>query len=357
MTKDFKLKPLAIGSLPFKNVEKAMNIIKKDFSQIPFFPQLAAINKCEDMMSQVLEGFPGINFLGNQQTSSINLEDDNFYTALEEFFTDYEEIMSDTNSELLDKYGISKKFSSTFPLFLDIIKETKPNYAKGQIVGAFTLASALTDNNGTPFIFDETLRDIVIKLLNLKVLWIIKQMKKANPQITPIIFMDEPTISQMGTSAYLTIKNEDVCLMIKEISDVIKQNGGLSAIHCCGKCEWSIPIEAGVNILNLDAYSFSQHFSLYSQNIEKFLNDGGKIVWGIVPTLDSEVLSTITVQDLVKIFENSVNYLTNKGIDEKLITDNSLVTSSCGAGSLTDELAQRAMDLIKELSDTLREKY
>ncbi len=357
MSKDLKLKPIAIGSLPYKEAEKAIDIVRKDFSEIPFFPQLANISRYEDMMIQVLEGFPGIHIMENQEDLSVNPEDDNFYTALEEFFTDYEEIMADTNSKLLDKYGISDVCSSTLPLLLDIIKETKPEYAKGQIVGPFTLAAALADNNGTPLVFDETLRDIVVKLLSLKALWIIKQMKKTNSEITPIIFMDEPSISQLGTSAYLTIKNEDVRLMLKEISDIIKQNGGLSAIHCCGKCEWTIPVEAGINILNLDAYSFSEHFSIYAKDIKKFLNNGGKIVWGLVPTLDSNVLSTISADDLVKKFENSVTYLTNKGIDEKLITDNSLVTSSCGAGSLTDELAQRAMDLIKELSDILRERF
>ena len=65
----------------------------------------------------------------------------------------------------------------------------------------------------------------------------------------------------------------------------------------------------------------------------------------------------ITLDDLVQNFENSVKYLTKKGIDEKLVIDNSLVTSSCGAGSLNIDLAQKAMDLVFGLSNELRKRF
>ena len=34
---DLKLQALAIGSLPHNDVQKAMAVVKKDFSEIPFF--------------------------------------------------------------------------------------------------------------------------------------------------------------------------------------------------------------------------------------------------------------------------------------------------------------------------------
>jgi len=357
VTDNLKLKPIAIGSLPCDNIEDAMNIVKRDFYEIPFFPQLARVQKNEDMIVQLLEGMPGIDFSKNPPELIIDPESEAFYEDLEQFFADYEEISANPDSELLNKYGISKEFSSTFPELLKIVSKSKPQYAKGQVVGPFTLSTSLNDISGNSLIFDETLRDIVIKLLCLKVLWQIKQIKRANPSTTPIIFLDEPSISQLGTSAYITIPDSDVLEMLKEICTVIKQNGGISAIHCCGKCDWSIPIKSGVDMINIDAYSFGKHLSLFANDIDKFIENGGKIVWGLVPTLDYAALSRITVEDLVKKFKTSVNYLTNKGINEKLVIDNSLVTSSCGAGALTVELAQRAMDLVKELSDTLRERF
>lgn len=352
---NLKLQALAIGSLPHNTVESAMEVVKKDFSEIPFYPQLSNINRNEDMTIQFLEGLP--SFLPSNESFEIYTESEKFFEDLESFFTDYEEIIADTDTEILEKYAISKEFSSTFPEFEKIIKNTKPQYAKAQIIGPFTLAAMLTDQNGINAIFDETLREIVVKLLTLKVLWQIKHIKQANPTTIPIIFMDEPTLSQLGTSAYLTISEKDVVDMLAEISEIIHQNGGISAIHCCGKCDWTILIKAKADIINFDAFAFSEHLGLFAQEIDKFLQDGGKLAWGLVPTLDVEALKNITLADLIKDFEQGIKYLTNKGIDEKLIIDNSLITSSCGAGSLSVELAQKAMDLVFELSNELRKRF
>ena len=352
---NLKLQALAIGSLPHNTVESAMEVVKKDFSEIPFYPQLSNINRNEDMTIQFLEGLP--SFLPSNESFEIDTESEKFFEDLESFFTDYEEIIADTDTEILEKYAISKEFSSTFPEFEKIIKNTKPQYAKAQIIGPFTLAAMLTDQNGINAIFDETLREIVVKLLTLKVLWQIKHIKQANPTTIPIIFMDEPTLSQLGTSAYLTISEKDVVDMLAEISEIIHQNGGISAIHCCGKCDWTILIKAKADIINFDAFAFSEHLGLFAQEIDKFLQDGGKLAWGLVPTLDVEALKNITLADLIKDFGQGIKYLTNRGIDEKLIIDNSLITSSCGAGSLSVELAQKAMDLVFELSNELRKRF
>lgn len=353
---DLKLQALAIGSLPHRNLDDAMAVVKKDFFNIPFFPQLANVNKNEDMIIQFLEGLP--SFLPfNTGKFLFDTESENFFEALEEFFTDYEDIILDKNSDKLDKYRISPDFSCSFSEFEKIIRETKSDYAKGQIVGPFTLATSLQDKNGQSAIYDETLTDIIVKLLSLKVLWQIKRIKLANPAAVPIIFMDEPTISQLGTSAYLTISENDVVAMLKDISDLIKDNGGISAVHCCGKCDWTIPIRAGIDIINFDAFAFSQNLSVYALEIEKFLQCGGKIAWGIVPTLNCEALETSTLESIVDKFYKSVNYLTKKGVDEKLVIDNSLITSSCGAGSLPVELAEKAMDLVFELSETLKARF
>lgn len=352
---NLKLQALAIGSLPHNTVESAIEVVKKDFSEIPFYPQLSNINRNEDMTIQFLEGLP--SFLPSNESFEIDTESEKFFEDLESFFTDYEEIIADTDTEILEKYAISKEFSSTFPEFEKIIKNTKPQYAKAQIIGPFTLAAMLTDQNGINAIFDETLREIVVKLLTLKVLWQIKHIKQANSTTIPIIFMDEPTLSQLGTSAYLTISEKDVVDMLAEISEIIHQNGGISAIHCCGKCDWTILIKAKADIINFDAFAFSEHLGLFAQEIDKFLQDGGKLAWGLVPTLDVEALKNITLADLIKDFGQGIKYLTNKGIDEKLIIDNSLITSSCGAGSLSVELAQKAMDLVFELSNELRKRF
>lgn len=354
MTKNSKLtlECLAIGSLPHINLESAMELVNKDFDKIPFWPQLTKISKNEDMIFQFLENMPSF-FIDKQAGKTyLETESDKFFEDMEQFFADYEEIIADINCDAADKYAIN--YSCTFSKFIEIVKNTKPAFAKGQIVGPFTLAATLVDKSGKCALYDETLKEIIVKTLTLKALWQIKEIKKVSPDTTPIIFIDEPTLSQLGTSAYITTSHDEVVDMIKEISDFIKANGALSAIHCCGKCDWTVPVSSGVDIINLDAYAFAQNLSLFSKEINEFLVNGGKIAWGVVPTLDTEALQKADLEYMIEIFERAIGYLTEKGIDEKIIIENSLVTPSCGAGALSEELAQKAMDLTKQLSETLK---
>ena len=76
-----------------------------------------------------------------------------------------------------------------------------------------------------------------------------------------------------------------------------------------------------------------------------------------VPTLRPEILEKTDLKEMVSVFEKAVKYLTKKGIDEKIIIENSLITPSCGAGSLSVEMAEKAMNLTKQLSETLKERY
>ena len=347
------LECLAIGSLPHNNLDDAMEVVKTNFSKIPFWPQLTKLSKNEDMIVQFLDNMPSF-FIDGEKTY-LETESDKFFEDVEQFFSDYEEAVESVEFEGLEKYAI--KSSLSFSKFLDLIKKTKPFYAKGQVVGPFTLATTLVDKDGKCAFYDETLREIIVKTLALKALWQIKQIKKNSSETVPIIFIDEPSISQLGTSAFVTISHDDVVDMIKNISDLIKANGALSAIHCCGKCDWAVPIEAGVNIINLDAYAFAQNLSVFSKDVERFLMNGGKIAWGVVPTLDSISLENMDLEKAVKVFEKGVKYLTKKGIDEKIIIENSLITPSCGAGGLSCDLALKAMSLTKQLSDCLKERY
>ena len=175
-----------------------------------------------------------------------------------------------------------------------------------------------------------------------------------------IMFMDEPVMSQYGTSAFITVKREDIVLALKEISDVIKDFKGLSAVHCCGKADWSLLIDAGINIINFDAYAYSKSLSAYSKDMKKFLKNGGYISWGLVPTLDKEALEKITIKELEEKFENAVSDLSKKmdnEISEEQIIKNSFITPSCGAGGLPMNLAKKAMKLVNDLSENLKEKY
>ncbi|MEI7474357.1 MAG: hypothetical protein WCK67_06215 [bacterium] len=347
----------AIGSLPHNNSEKALELIFEKFPQFPIWPQLSNVNPKEDMIAQFTQNLPGVYFNETDCRWFIDQNVENFFEHLEEFYMDYEAIVSEKEFDLLEKYAITGEFTSVIPTYLKMAAEKKPAFMKGQITGPFTYATSLVDNQNRCAFYDDTLKEVLVKGLTLKALWQIKKFKEASPTSKPVIFMDEPTISQYGTSAFLTVKKQDIIDCFAEIAQIIKDNGGIPAVHCCGKTDWSIITESGIEIINFDAFYYAESLSLYYNEIEQFIKKGGIIAWGLIPTLDEDALKSATVESLMVKFEEAVAYLVNKGMDKTVLIEQSAVTPTCGAGSLSMELAEKAMTLTSELSTALRAKY
>ena len=230
----------AIGSLPHINPNEAMNLIFTNFPDFPVFPQLAHYNPKEDMTSQLAQNIPGIIFDEKDNRWYMDQESELFYEQLEEFYLDYESIVNENDFTQLEKYAITEEYASCINLFLDGIKKTKPAAAKVQIIGQFTYGTTLVDREKKCAFYDETLREIIIKGLTLKALWLVNRIKTASAETTPVIFIDEPSMSQYGSTAFITITKENISGSIAEISDVLKKNGALTGAHCCGKTDWSI---------------------------------------------------------------------------------------------------------------------
>lgn len=354
------LKATAVGSLPHKSAQDAIDLIFERFKEIPFLPQLAGVDKKEDMTVQYIQGIPGIVYDEANCKYFYDTQNEEFFEKLEEFFIDYEAIVSDKDFTNLDKYAITKPYSSAIDLYLKNLKDGNYDFAKCQIIGPFTWATSLCDNENVCAFYDDTYREVLIKGLTLKAIWQIVQIKKTNSNIVPIVFLDEPVMSQLGTSAFMTVKREDVVASVSEIADIIKDFGAICAVHCCGKADWSIIIDSGVDVINFDAFSYTKSLGTHVEEVSSFIKNGGYIAWGIVPTLDKSALEKTTVDDLEQKFDCALQDLIKKSqgvLSKDLILQQSFFTPSCGAGGLNIELAEKAMTLVNELSDNLRRKY
>ena len=353
---NLSLKPTAIGSLPYTDSKTAVDMIFEKFTDIPFWPQLGAVDRHEDMTVQYIQGIPGIYYDEQKDKYIFNTTSDEFFVQLEEFFMDYEEIVNEKNFSKLEKYAITPPYSNAINLFFEKLKNKNYKFAKGHVTGAFTWGTSICDGDLQCSFYDETCREILVKAVTLKAIWQIHKIKEINPEITPIIFFDEPVMSQYGTSAFVTITKEDLTEAFSEIAKTVREFGALSGIHCCGKSDWSVLIDSKVDIINLDAFFFAKSLVPYAGKIKTFLENGGYIAWGLVPTLDSDALKKISLKELADIYYDAVKSLSEKGIPESLIEKQSILTPSCGAGSLSVELADRAMTLVCDLSAELTKR-
>ncbi len=352
-----------IGSLPFKDENAPTDAVDYVFEccpNFPYWPQLPHFKKEEDMAIQFSENLIGLKYDGDRYYLDDN--DEKFFEELENLFIDYETVISSNElsecEEILDKYKISKPYSNSIDTFFEKLKaqSTTPNFIKGSITGPFTFSTSFSDNNGKSAYYNETLREVIIKTLSLKALWQVKEFKKLCNSSTPVIFMDEPSISQVGSCAFVSVKKEDVISMLKTISDDIKKFGALSGIHCCGKTDWDITIESKVDIINFDAYFYAQSVGTHAAKLKKFIEKGGVLSFGIIPTLDKDILKNLNKTLAYEKFVEAFKCFTSKNLDKALLLKHCFITPSCGCGSLNVELAKKALSLTKELSETLKTK-
>jgi hypothetical protein len=114
-------------------------------------------------------------------------------------------------------------------------------------------------------------------------------------------------------------------------------------------------METNLDILVFDAYDHRHAITLYPAELRAFLERGGCLGWGIVPTLDREAAATETVSSLMLRFEEGIELLVNKGFGRELLLKPALITPSCGAGGvLTEPMAESVLSLLRDLSLTLR---
>ena len=61
---------------------------------------------------------------------------------------------------------------------------------------------------------------------------------------------------------------DDTVAKLGEVIEAVHAEGALAGVHCCGNTEWPILIDAGVDILNFDAFDYGDTILLYPDNFQ-----------------------------------------------------------------------------------------
>ena len=337
----------AIGSYPHNNVDDACNLILKTLPEIPCWPQLPERDMNEEMLVQYTEGLPFLKIDPVKKSVYVDMPEDNT-DKLEEFYNNY-------MSEDPALFALSDSHALGFSNMIRLLKEKKPEglrAIKGQIVGPITLAGSLKDPEQIAMLHNPVLFDVIVKLLAMKACWQLDQYAAFG--LPRIIFLDEPYLSSYG-SAFASLKKEQIVESLNEIFLAIHNRESLSGIHCCGNTDWTMLMETQVDIINFDAFGYMDTMLIYKKEVRTFLERGGIMAWGIVPTTDS--IKDVTIDDLMDKMISAVDHLVESGIDQNLINENSLITPSCGTGTMPIDEAKKAMTLTHELTIKLKDKY
>ncbi len=342
--------PLLIGSLPLSNHKEATDLVFENTPDIPLWVQLPAFRQ-EGMINQFLPGLPGLTREGDKfflDTGKPNF-DETFLAFFEEFLE-----MSSPEADLGSSgFAFDRDTGRGFFEFLKQVDAREMDHIalKGQVTGPITFGTAVKDENGRAIFYNDQLRDAMVKKLSMNARWQAREFGKRSK--VPIIFMDEPALAGFGTSAYITITQKDVIDCLEEIAQEIHAENGLAGVHVCANTEWDMLLSANIDIISFDAFSYFDRFILYPDVIRSFLDKGGILAWGIVPTADAQTIGGQTVKGLVEKLEDQIVQVTDLGIPRKTLLEQIFITPSCGTGSLDLESARQVLHLTREVAAAL----
>jgi hypothetical protein len=346
----------AIGSLPHSDPAVAVDIVLKSIPDAPIWPQLPATGLTEQMEIQYSEGMPCAVIEHDKRRMYFDTSGD-YSEAFAAFYEQYMMAMDpESGTGDCSAMAIGPAFSRGIPALEKRLaaEGRKRPFVKVQTTGPCSFALTIVDEKKRAIYYNEEFRDMIVKALAMKCRW---QIQKFQPYAERVIcFIDEPILSAFGSSTYVSVQRSDVVALLKEVIDAVHADNGIAGIHCCGNTEWSILVDAGVDVVNFDAFSYGETIAMYDKAMREHLERGGLLAWGVVPT--STAIREQTADSLVAKFEQLVDNLVAKaGVDRQMVLEQAVITPSCGTGSMQVADAERVFVLLAQTSQALKAKH
>jgi hypothetical protein len=306
---------------------------------IPFWPQLPKVSYYEDMYVQASEHFPGI---------LLDLEKQKLRFSLEKFIAEFEEAMLHFDEP--EYFDISRQYSVVYHRFLQLDLSNRPAI-RGQIEGPISFGFNVVDQDDRPILFNETVRAFLLEFMAKRVNVQLQGLKKLNRNA--FMFVDEPGL-QFIFSALAGYSNLAAEGDMKNFFSMIDRPRG---VHLCGNPDWDFLLGLDMDILSLDVYTNGEVFAQYGESIKKFLDRGGRLVWGIVPS-NVEPFEKETLDTLKKRLTEIWHILEKKGIDRNLLISRSLLSPAtcCLVNPDGEKTVEKAFEMTGRLSRLLRQE-
>lgn len=330
-----------MAAVPYRDITKAGRVILENFPEAPCLPVMTR------SMRWLLEGVPCL-VIDRKQKQIFMVPPEEREEELLEFYSRYDQ--GD-----LDYFATTSQTAPFFYSMLETLKENRPHELKWVVfhtAGPVLVGDMLKQANGHPSIQHETLRDVLIKAINMKARWLEKKIKEEIPEVEVTADLPETTLINF-TSAGGTGTREQI---INAINEGFAELTCLTWVHCCANIDWTLLTDTNVGVINFDAYQHIENVALYAAEFGKFLGRGGMIGWGIVPVID-DLLSKESVQSLVEKLQRGIDLFISRGIDEELLASSSWVLPSCETVLLTPEQSDTVFSMTKEISEIMRSRY
>ena len=334
----------SIGSLPHVDVRRAMDLALDTFPLVPAWPQLPRRDFRENFYVQVMQDMPCVQVDMPHEWIGAIIDDTKLAQA-EAFYTRY--LAEDPALFAMQP----ENAAGLYALRDERNRLGKAQLLKGQMAGPISMGLKVVDQTLKPMLYDETLRDVIVKHITRKAQWQENFLRSVLPSQAnqTIVFVDEPSLALIGASVVALNRDE----VVRDMEEVFSSLQGLKGTHCCGNTDWGMLLETSVNAISFDAYNYAENLAVFASEVKRFLERDGILVWGIVPTVEEQIASE-TAESLIARLDAAIARLVKKGVDRNLVYERALITPACGLGTISEPFAERALELTQAISKQIR---
>ena len=314
----------SVGSLPHRDRREAIEFVLERTPELPAAPTLPALEPLEMMIPQALWGVHGVD-IGDDGLCRV---DD--YSVL------------DPCRPVGDPELLGRPFE-TWRMFLAAIAgRTSP--IKLQLTGPITTGLVLVDAGVPP----ELAFQVSAQAVTQRTRSLIALADRLAPGVGRLIMFDEPSMVGGLRSELMASADQIVDLLSGALAAA--ESGATTGVHVCGSADWRLVLQAGPQVLSMPV---GADVTASAGAIGSFLERGGWIAWGAVPTDGpmGEKPSRFWRQLSAQWCE-----LVQNGCDPVLLRRQALVTPVCGLAMHDEVQADHVFGLCRALSEKIHDQ-
>lgn len=305
-----------IGSLPHRSATDAARFALAEYD-VPAIPSLPRRCPAESMIAQAVVGINGVTA---GQYGSVAVDP----SAVDP----HAPVITDIYTP--NFYGM-RRFCSV------AVAAGFAGPVKWQFVGPVTLGVALTRAG----LADDVAFAVAARAVRSHVSSLSVAIATELPRSPQIVFIDEPWFGELLRPGFPIAPDAAIDLLSGAMACV--SGVATVGVHCCAAGDVPSLIATGPDVLSVPLRADLAGVAGY---LGKFVESGGRIAWGVVPT-DGPMFASPDRhwRDLMEVWAD----LADRGVSIEQLRAQSLVTPHCGLGTHTPIVAERVCRAVREV--------
>ena len=319
------LSTVGIGSVPYREGEDASHRIFEEWD-IPFWPQYPVRSPRENFVFQFLGSFPGL------EVSEAPVFDESVYLKRQkEYQKKLDRAFGNRQYRLFEPSGEWALGYSQMRKLLEAGRFLEKEIVKLQVTGPGTVWNSFFSSRTTPKNQKEIQNDL-FRTLTAAGLAQVDRIRSFRRE--PMIFIDDP----------LLLKNSQP---LKTMVTMFKNAGARVGFHSCSSLS-SLVGEEGhcldLDYLHCDLGALQKTDIRLMRTLRLFLEKGGSVVWGLVPTQGDPDSGP---KDYSGLLMEWVEKVAGGTLPAEAILARSLLAPACGTGLLSPRGERRVFESLR----------